>query len=124
MRARRPGRFSREWQRQRAEQAAAERAETMELVGRIARVFGRGWFAPRRAPRVEIGEELAPYRGFRAGRARIRPTATGYDEPAEPAERAEPAGQAPRGPGNEHPWLDDLDDLDGGPPVSGPVIGD
>lgn len=108
----RPGRFSRQWQRRRAEQADAERAETMETLGLIGRMFSRGWFVNPRPTRVEFGEPLPPYRGFRAGRARMRPTGTGYDEPVEPT---------PRAPGNEHPWLADLDDE---PPVSDPVIGD
>jgi hypothetical protein len=114
MGARRPGRFSRTWQRQRAEQADAEQAETMATLGLIARLFANGPLAALRPPRIDTSEQVEPYRGFRHGRARKRPTATGYDEPVEPA------GPAPRGRGNEHPWLDDLTEE---PPASGPVIG-
>jgi hypothetical protein len=114
MGTRRPGRFSRAWQRQRAEEADAEQAETMTTLGLIARLFANGPLAALRPPRVDFSEHVQPYRGFRAGRARRRPTDTGYDEPAEQA------GPAPRGPGNEHPWLDDLTDE---PPATGPVIG-
>lgn len=114
MGARRPGRFSRAWQRQRAEEADAERVETMETLGLIARLFANGPLTTLRPFRVDTTERVRPYRGFRDGRGRRRPTDTGYDEPAEFAE------PAPRGPGNEHPWLDDLSEE---PPTSGPVIG-
>jgi hypothetical protein len=107
----RRGRFSRAWQRERAERADAEQAETMETLGLIARLFANGPFTRPRPIRVDLSEPVEPYRGFRAGRARHRPDETGYDEPERPAAR---------GPGNEHPWLEDLDD---DPPVSGPVIG-
>ncbi|WP_460394650.1 hypothetical protein [Actinophytocola sediminis] len=112
MGARRPGRFSRAWQRQRAELADAERAHDMAVIDWIARRFGRNplYLPPDRRGLLEP-EPVRPYRGFRNGRARMAPTETGYEEPVEPT---------PRGPGNEHPWLADLtDDL----PPTGPVLG-
>lgn len=113
MRRRRPGRFSRQWQRERAEHADAEADEVATALYRIGRLFNRFPMPVDPPRRARAGHTERPYRGFRAGRSRMRPDATGYDEPV--------ASLAPREPGNEHPWLADLQDdeltLD-------PVLGD
>lgn len=131
MRAKRPGRFSRQWQRQRAEQADAEHADRVARLQWVARRFSRFPFsAPPRSP---ASEHVRPYRGFRNGRARMAPTDTGYEEPVE---------RQPTVPGNEHPWLTGLtdeptsesvigapdhrrdDQVPDGEPTVGPVIGE
>jgi hypothetical protein len=97
------GRFGRERQRRRAAQADAEADEAVERVWRLSRFTGRlPYLAALRWAR-EVGREtVPPYRGFRAGRSRVRPEKTGYDEPATLS---------------EHPWLDGLEGVD-------PILGD
>ncbi|RZS43630.1 hypothetical protein EV193_102611 [Herbihabitans rhizosphaerae] len=75
---RRSGRFSRQWQRERAARANDERED---VNARLRWAFGGNPFGWRWRQR---GERVLPYRGFRAGRARERPDDTGYDEPAAP----------------------------------------
>ncbi|WP_325158178.1 hypothetical protein [Actinophytocola sp.] len=58
----------------------------------------------------EGADTVLPYRGFRAGRSRVRPDDTGYDEPLAP--------DPPRDSGPDNPWLADIPDH-----LSGPVIG-
>lgn len=110
MRERRPGRFSRAWQRQRAEQAEAEHAEDSARFEWAARRLRLPFYVPL-ANRVSHDDQVRPYRGFRNGRARRSPTGTGYEEPVEPIRQP---------PGNEHPWLADLTEE----PPTGPVIGE
>ncbi|ALG09867.1 hypothetical protein [Kibdelosporangium phytohabitans] len=95
-------RFSREWHRERAELARAEADATAETLYRLrVVVHGRdrhhNW-------RVRAEDTVPPYRGFRAGRSRVRPDETGYDEPARHA-------------GADEFWVVDL-------PVAPEVIGD
>jgi hypothetical protein len=95
-------RFSREWQRERAEQAQAEADATAEMMYRAR--FGRHSLAHYQNWRVHAEDKVLPYRGFRAGRSRVRPDQTGYDEPA-------------RGGDSNEFWVVDL-------PVAPEVIGD
>ncbi|MET0132637.1 MAG: hypothetical protein ABW215_03500 [Kibdelosporangium sp.] len=82
-RRRLPRRFGREWQRERAARAAAEAEATAELIYRMRNPFGRsGPFDYHHWRHVGAGDEVRSYRGFRAGRSRIRPDDAGYDEPA------------------------------------------
>ena len=106
---RRPRRFSREWQRERAQ---AQADESDQLAYRLSRLFGRSpfWAALRRRDLAE--DKILSYRGFRAGRSRLRPDETGYGEPVRPT---------PQGDWHDHPWLTDLHDE---PPTAGPVIGE
>nr|WP_157528321.1 hypothetical protein [Kibdelosporangium sp. MJ126-NF4] len=75
-----PRRFSREWQRERSEQAQAETDATAEMIYRAR--FGRYSLAYYQNWRVRTEDQVLPYRGFRAGRSRVRPDQTGYDDPA------------------------------------------
>jgi hypothetical protein len=111
MRRRRPGRFSRQWQRERAAQADAEADESAMLIFRLARMFGRGPMFP--FPRSRgAGDAVRPYRGFRAGRRRWRPDDTGYGEPAAPEASRDDEW-------HEHPWLAGLREES---PVSDAVV--
>jgi hypothetical protein len=111
----RPGRFSREWQRERARRAKAEADEAAVTTYWISKLGT--WFGPFVGtfwrPRVGDNNTVEPYRGFRAGRARWRPDSTGYDEPVEPA--------ASRDSWHDNPWLADLES---GEPVSDGLIDD
>ena len=112
---RRPGRFSREWQRERARQAKADADDAAVKVYWISQVAARfgPFLRPMWRPRVGDDDTTEPYRGFRAGRSRWRPDATGYDEPVEPVSRGDSW--------HEHRWLADLDS---GEPVSDGLIDD
>lgn len=115
MRRHRPGRFTRQWQRERARRSQAEADEAAVKAYWISRVASRfgPFFGPLWRPRVGDDDTIEPYRGFRAGRGRWRPDSTGYDEPVMPA--AAPDSW------HEHPWLDDMETSE---PVSDGLIDD
>ena len=100
-------RFSRRWQRERAARADAEAAARAAVWYRVAR-----WVMPGPQPLVppwnwDTGEQVQPYRGFRAGRGRLRPDGTGYDEPTSPdREQWEepPAADPILGDSDDEPW--------------------
>jgi len=102
-------RFSRRWQRERAERADADAEAAAAVWYRIAR-----WLLPGPQPRIPpwaTREEIEPYRGFRAGRGRWRPDHTGYDEPTSPDREqwAEPRADDPTldpilGDSDDEPW--------------------
>jgi hypothetical protein len=75
-------RFGRRRQRERAAEADAEAEAHAAAWYQVAR-----WVLPGPQPRTppwRLGDRIAPYRGFRAGRGRHRPDPTGYDEPTSP----------------------------------------
>jgi hypothetical protein len=80
-RRRLPGRFSREWQRERAAQAQAEADEAIDALYRFRDPFGRSSPFTHPSWRVTSSDKVLPYRGFRNGRGRTRPDETGYDDP-------------------------------------------
>ncbi|HEX6353409.1 hypothetical protein [Actinophytocola sp.] len=98
-------RFSRRRQRERAERAAADDEADAAFWHGIAR-----WGPGPRPPRGP-SEDIRPYRGFRRGRARMRPDPTGYDEPTSPDREqwAEPRAGDPTldpvlGDSDDEPW--------------------
>jgi hypothetical protein len=102
-------RFSRRRQRERAERANTEAEADAAVWWGIER-----WVLPGPqplSPPWDKGEDIKPYRGFRAGRGRMRPDSTGYDEPTSPdRERwSEPRAGDPTldpilGDSDDEPW--------------------
>ena len=102
-------RFGRRRQRERAETAAAAAEADAASWYQIAR-----WLLPGPQPRTPPWQQddgIEPYRGFRAGRGRRRPDATGFDEPTSPDRNqwAEPRAGDPTldpilGDEDDEPW--------------------
>ena len=102
-------RFGGRRQRERAELARAEAEAAGAFWWAIARRVLPG-VQPLRPP-WDRDDGIRPYRGFRAGRSRMRPSPTGYDEPASPrGERwEEPRANDPTldpilGDSDDEPW--------------------
>jgi hypothetical protein len=102
-------RFSRRRQRERAEQANAEADAEATVWWGIARGLLPG--VQRSRLPWDKDEGIEPYRGFRAGRGRVRPSSTGYDEPISPDRERweEPRADDPTldpilGDSDDEPW--------------------
>ena len=97
-------------QQERVAQADQEVAESAAVLHRVLRVLP-SFPAPLLPPWSTPHEEVAPYRGFRAGRGRELPDHTGYGEPTSPDREqwAEPRAGDPTldpilGDSDDEPW--------------------
>jgi hypothetical protein len=106
-------RFSRRRQRERAELAHAEAEDKTAFWWGIASRLLPG-VQPSAPPWGDASDDIEAYRGFRAGRARMRPDRTGYDEPTSPDREQwdEPRAGDPTldpvlGDSDDEPWTGD-----------------
>jgi hypothetical protein len=107
IRYRRRMRFGRRRQRARSEQVADEDDAAIQPWYRIASFLLPG-VQPPTPPWRDRPDGIRPYRGFRAGRARIRPDSTGYDEPLTPDRQRAPDRERWPEPRADDPTLDPI----------------